>query len=155
MTFAQQFKSIKQLVCIYSFRIIFRHTYNQSMMDLIRYNWAPRRSLKSTGDPLITFGERPIGEYEGQRIEHYVHTIFHFINCYITSNLGLKISFLPNDLINNVNDENDLLQFVDDENEKEIEKNVTYFFVEFTFDVVSFLSREIIIHYHNISETPF
>lgn len=59
-------------------------------MDLIRYDCAPERSLitvtilyttaltvstsiqnaliqKSTCDPLIPFGECPIGEYEGQR----------------------------------------------------------------------------------------
>jgi hypothetical protein len=35
--------------------------------------------------------------------------------------LELKMSFLPNDIINNVNDENDLLQFVENENENEME----------------------------------
>lgn len=35
--------------------------------------------------------------------------------------LGLKMSFLPNDIINNVNDENDLLQFVENENENEMD----------------------------------
>jgi hypothetical protein len=30
---------------------------------------------------------------------------------------GLKVLFLPNDIINNVNDENDLLEFVENENE--------------------------------------